>query len=322
MIWKALDAEGLNPEKAFESAGIDYRQMSNPGSRYSFSKMTQLWAAASEASSSECFGLVAAEYWHPTTFQALGIAWLASHTLQEAFERLVRHVDMISTAAEARLTRDDDGFHLTLRVSGSETDAHPEAVTATLATLVHMCRQSMGKDFSPRLVKTPSTKPGCDKALRQFFNCDIEYDSALIGLTFLAEDMQAQLPTGNQELLLSTEKIIADYLKSLGKNDILSDARVEIIKQLPSGQLTDDSLAEALHMSTRTLQRRLKDKAIGYRDLLESVRQELADLYINDPKYSITEISYLLGFAEPSSFARSFKRWTGNSPSQSRNHKS
>ena len=130
--------------------------------------------------------------------------------------------------------------------------------------------------------------------------------------------MQMPLTTGNQDLLLSTEKIIAEYLKSLRRNDIITDVRTQIMRQLPSGEISDNSIADALHMSTRTLQRRLKDRNIRYRDLLESVRQELADKYINEPGYSITEISYLLGFAEPSSFSRSFKRWTGNSPSRTR----
>ncbi len=318
LVWKALNAEGLDPEEIFNSAGVDPSKINKPGSRFAFSEMTALWSAASRASSAECFGLAAAEHWHPTTFQALGIAWLASYTLQEAFDRLVRHIDMLSTAAAAEFICNQNECDFKLRVLSNEITPHPEAIHATLVTLVHMCRLSIGKDFSPKRARLPLRKSSCDKLLKNFFNCDIEYQADEIGLVFATSDMQLPLPTGNQDLLLSTEKIIADYLKSLGRNDIISDVRTQIMRQLPSGEVSDNTIADALHMSTRTLQRRLKDQNIRYRDLLETVRQELADKYINDPGYSITEISYLLGFAEPSSFARSFKRWTGSSPSQIR----
>ena len=175
LVWKALDAEGLNPEEVFISAGIDPDKINKPGSRFAFSAMTDLWSAASKASSADCFGLAAAEHWHPTTFQALGIAWLASYTLQEAFNRLVRHIDMISTATAAEFTCNQNKCDLKLRALSNETAPHPEALHATLATLVRMCRLSIGKDFSPSYIRLPTKQSSCDKSLRNFLQCDIEY---------------------------------------------------------------------------------------------------------------------------------------------------
>ena len=91
-----------------------------------------------------------------------------------------------------------------------------------------------------------------------------------------------------------------------------------IAELLPSGDISDDKVADALFMSTRTLQRRLSEEGLTYKQLLESVRHTLAGQYIRDEKLSLNEISYLLGFSEQSSFSRAFKRWTGTSPSEAR----
>ena len=73
-----------------------------------------------------------------------------------------------------------------------------------------------------------------------------------------------------------------------------------------------------LHVSLRSLQRKLKEEDTSYKDLLEETRRQLALQYLRDSRRSIGEITYLLGFSEPSNFTRAFKRWTGKSPVQYR----
>jgi len=91
-----------------------------------------------------------------------------------------------------------------------------------------------------------------------------------------------------------------------------------VIEQFPSGGISEDTAAIALNVSTRTLQRRLREAGQSFGQLTEAVRQELALNYILDPSISLGEISYLLGFSEPSSFSRAFRRWTGKTPRQMR----
>ena len=71
-------------------------------------------------------------------------------------------------------------------------------------------------------------------------------------------------------------------------------------------------------MSTRNLNRKLSAQNTSFKALLLEIRSELANQYINDDTLTLTEISYLLGFSEISSFSRAYKRWTGHSPSDAR----
>lgn len=77
------------------------------------------------------------------------------------------------------------------------------------------------------------------------------------------------------------------------------------------------AVAAKLHMSPRTLQRRLKEEGTSHEELLEGLRHTLAKLYL-DKHLGIAEVSYLLGYANPTAFHRAFKRWTGHSPEQHR----
>ena len=73
-------------------------------------------------------------------------------------------------------------------------------------------------------------------------------------------------------------------------------------------------------MSNRTLQRKLKDEGTSFMDLLQDTRLQLARKYLRQPSRSVVETAYMLGFSEPSTFSRAFKRWTGLAPAEYRDH--
>jgi AraC-like DNA-binding protein len=83
-------------------------------------------------------------------------------------------------------------------------------------------------------------------------------------------------------------------------------------------EATLSAVATKLHMSVRSLQRRLSDEGSTFDDVLEDTRRDLALRYLSDSKIAIAEVAYLLGYSEPSAFHRAFKRWTGKTPAQAR----
>ena len=91
-----------------------------------------------------------------------------------------------------------------------------------------------------------------------------------------------------------------------------------MIDNFPPAESRRKPRPRPLNISTRTLQRRLRENGQSFGQLTESVRQELAMKYILNPGISLGEISYLLGFSEPSSFSRAFRRWTGETPRKMR----
>jgi len=90
------------------------------------------------------------------------------------------------------------------------------------------------------------------------------------------------------------------------------------MKELQGGNPAAETIAEHLHMSVRTLARRLAEEDTSHKALLDELRSDLARRYLSDAGLAISEVAFLLGFSEPSAFHRAFKRWTGQTPRQFR----
>ena len=73
-------------------------------------------------------------------------------------------------------------------------------------------------------------------------------------------------------------------------------------------------MAELCGTSTRTLHRRLKDRGISYRNLLDEVRLELARTQLRDTDIPVEELTFELGYSGANNFIRAFKRMSGTTP--------
>ncbi len=314
LVWEGLTASGLNADAVFRDAGLDPAALRDPNARYPFTSMTRLWRLSEAGTNDPCFGLTAASFWHPTTWHALGYSWLASRTLEEAMQRLSRYSGMISDAAIIRFNEQRSDFRLTIGARHAQLDPPGVVIDAALATVVHMCRVSYGQGFKPIRVELTQAGLGCRQERQAFYNAPVLYGKPENALVCPKAPLRETLATANAILARTNDRIIAEYLGQLGGESTVMRVKTRLIDRLPSGAVTEEGIAETLHMSLRTLQRKLCEEGTTYKRVLEETRRELAERYIQDASLTLNEITYLLGFSEASSFSRSFKRWTGVPP--------
>ena len=314
LIHRALTDRGIDADALFRRAGLDPARMNDPNARYPQTGMQRLWALATSASGDECFGLEVAQHWHPTTFHALGYSALASETLRDALLRVVRYGRVVTTGA--RVDLEQSGDEVVLRLLGLLPGAEfvPASVDAGVATVVILCRAGRGEPIDPVRVSLVRAEPGCSSRLRTFFGCPVDFSAAENRIVFRASDLDAQLPTTNAVLLRVNEQVLTDYLARLERAEVTVQVQAKLIQLLPSGKVEEGFIARALNLSLRSLQRKLEERGVTFRKLLDDTRQQLAEQYLKDSTLSVSEIAYLLGFAEVSSFSRAFKRWTGRAP--------
>ncbi|KPK71101.1 MAG: hypothetical protein AMJ84_06690 [Acidithiobacillales bacterium SM23_46] len=322
VIWRALEARGVNPRPIFERSGVDPAHFHDEGARYPISDMRRLWHAAVETTGDPCFGLEAGQYLHPTTFHALGYAWFASHTLYEAFERFVRFTRMISTGLSMRLVRAGDEAEVVWGVTDPSIDVAPAAGDAAAAALLVMCRASCGETFRPKRMRLTRPNPPCLDRFEALVRAPVEFGSPDNLMVLDRAELERQLPTGNFELARASEEVVVRYLAHLDRHEVAMQVKARLVEMLPSGRVTAKAMADALHLSVRSLQRKLGEQQTSFAQLLEDTRRELARQYVGTSRLSVGEITYLLGFADPANFTRAFRRWTGQSPSEFRtNHR-
>ena len=315
MIWDGLNIHGIDGDSLFKEVGLEPRLLTDSDGRYPVKKMVKLWSLAVDRTGDPCFGLTVGAQWHPTTWHALGYAWFASATLEEALKRLSRCSAMITTAGEFLLEERTADFKLTLFPHYLEVSRPAAVMDAVLTNIIIMCRVSYGDDFKPLGVLLSDSGESCRSRRRDFFRSPVEYGAEENGVLFDKRSLRKPLPTANAELAHSSDRIIAGYLARIRTGTTTSSVKAILIDLLPSGEVTEDSLAASLNLSRSSLQRRLKKEGTTYGTVLQEVRCNLAGRMLGDGSKTLNEIAFLLGFAELSAFSRAFKRWTGMAPS-------
>jgi AraC-like DNA-binding protein len=315
---KQLDALGLDSEALCREAGLDPQWMDDPNARYPLSATTRLWALAVQASGDPALGLRVSRFVSPTTFHALGYALVASGSLREVFERIVRYHPVVSDALELQLTRTEDCYRFNLKVpAGCPTPAY-EAIDAFAAIYVRTCRNRLGRDYAPLAVYLRRPEPADPSPWHKVFRSAVWFAQDQDCLEFGLHDFDSHLDDANPELAEHNETVLKRTMAQLQPLTWERKVREAIEAQLPEGEPSAERIAQALHLSLRSLQRHLADEGCRFDTLLNECRENLALLHLRDPQCSLGEISYLLGFADASSFSRAFKRWTGMTPGQFR----
>jgi AraC-like DNA-binding protein len=318
LIARTIRAYECDPVPLFRQSGIDIHRVSDPNARFPVVRMQQLWQLAVVKTGDPCFGLSAAAQFQPAVLHGLGLAWLASDTLRNALNRLVRYSRLISTAAEIHLEELDSGVELVVNPPSGWTEYVYAPVDTAMAVFLRMCRSTGGSEIRPAGVTLVRPRPPCAARFDSEFGAPVAYGTEANTLAFDRTQVDAALPYANPELARINDQTVVDYLARFDRASITLQVRAHIVEQLPDGSPNQGIIADSLHISLRSLQRRLKDENTNYKTLLESTRQELALHYIRQSHRSIGEITYLLGFSEPSNFTRAFKRWTGKSPASFR----
>jgi AraC-like DNA-binding protein len=316
-LWRQLEAYGIDPEPLFREEGIDPDALFDAGARVPSERYQRLDLRAARLSGDPYFGLRGAEHFRPAHLGALGFAWLASSSLRTAFQRISRYARVIQEKLTIELSEDERHFYVRI-------DPHLPTLNETiredgqLAALVKFCRIIAGRDFCPARVCFRQEQPPETAYHYELFRCPIEFGAADTMLVIDIEDVDKKLTGSNDQLAELNEHIVVKYLAHSSKKDIVNRAKAAIIEGLAGGAVTETSIAGELHMTPRNLHRKLQKEGTSFKLLLTEVRRELAHQYIQDRSKTLTEISYLLGFSEASSFSRAYKNWTGQAPSDAR----
>lgn len=318
IIWKIAGEFGLEADELFEEAGIDPSLRLDINARISEQQFDDLLWVAKQKSRNDGFVFHLSKRMHPSYMGALGYAWLTSATLRRAFERAQRYYRLVTTQTEVHL--DDQGDELFVHFRSTATRFRDLALRerVRLVSPVQMCRLSYGEDFTPERVLFSHSAPSNPQHYYEYFRCELLFDQEETAIVIASDVADKPLTGFNPQIVQQIDQMIADYLAKQDRKDIVGRTRAAILEELPSGNATLETIADRLLVSPRTLARKLADRDESFKTMLAEIRRELSEKYILDQSLSLTEISFLLGFSEASSFSRAYRGWTGRSPSAHR----
>lgn len=317
-VAQALRQQGVDPVELVAAVGIDLAKAANPDWRVSQDTFNKLLEQCIATTGDEAFGLLAAEQLQPQVLHSLGLAWLASDTVYDGLRRLQRFGRLVATGIDLELQEEGDSVHLLLDYGPDLGSSVSASRDYTVGIITRMCRLTLGEYLAPVKVELERPRPAEPERWEYMLSSRVVFDAPTSRITWSRSDIMEPLVTGDPALARINDEHTMIFLDSFLARSTSRDVVDKIVEKLPDGPPNQQQIATALHVSNRTLQRKLKDEGTSFMDLLQDTRMQLARKYLRSPGRSIVETAYLLGFSEPSTFSRAFKRWTGQAPADYR----
>ncbi len=304
-------------EPFFAQAGIALELLNDGDRRLPSTTFLTLLEAAGKLASDPAVGLHVGECIKPGQYGVLGYAVMSSQTVQEAFERHERYEALVSNRAQSRYQLGNEECSLTWNTGVDE--AACAIAEENVAAWVTFSRWITGQNLRPLSVHFRHSAPAYLTEYERIFQCPVLFEQPVVEVrfptTYLHLPITQHDPLMQEIMDAHAERLLQQFNQT---DSLIRDVRRLIIEGLAQATLTLESVSEALGMTPRTLQRRLRERDETFNSLLERTRKDLAMTYINQADVSLPELAYLLGYADQTAFQRAFKKWTGTTPGKYR----
>jgi AraC-like DNA-binding protein len=317
LLASGAHTHGFDIDAVLRDVGIDPVVLGDYDARVPADKGMAAWVEAARRSGDPLFGLHIGDESPLYVFDVIDYAVAASPTLGEGLERVRRYMRLITDVGEVSIATEGDVARVTRQLPQHPASMHMG--DSFLSFVVGRGRVNTGVDWVPREVRFQHAAPADIGDYERFFRSplrferreyEVELDRALLALPMKGAD------SGLAKLL---DRYAGEILARTPVGDRFVDSlRRCVTESLKHADPSLRTVAHKLHVSPRTLQRRLHLEGTSFNVVLDGVRREMAERYLEEQKLSITEIAFLLGFHDVSSFHRAFKRWSSQTPSEFR----
>lgn len=250
-------------------------------------------------------------------YDAVALACRAATTPEEVLRIHARWAPLVFPQLEADVTElahEAPVVRLEASVRG-----HPRGLGASVdeyvvALILGRCRRG-DVDVTPRSVALVSARPRDVAPLYAAFGTrEIVFGAERCAIELSLDDARRSLPGADAALAATAEHMAAAALEAAPRSAMLRDLVAAKIDAALPGDVSADAIASLLHMSARTLQRRLESEGTRFTEVLDGVRERRARKLLVDVSVPLAEVGYRAGFADLATFSRAFKRWTGMPP--------
>ena len=311
---------GAGEQELSQRADIQPPDLLDQDKRIPFRKYVALMHAAKLACKDPALGLHYGEAVDVSEISIVGLLGRASETMVDAFAQLKRYARLIVEVEVDGATADDrfafspegDGIWL-VDTRKNPNDFH-ELTESAFAHIVCSTRH-LGDTPFVKAVQVTHADPGYRAEYERIFQAPASFDCTRNALR-LDPAWLAKRFSNEPRYVFGILSAHAQALLTSLENAHTTRGNVESLMMpiLHTGNVSVDLVAGKMGVSRQTLFRRLKAEGVTFQQVLDALRHRLAVHYLGGKKVSVNETAYLVGFSDPASFSRAFKRWTGSSP--------
>ncbi len=312
---------GMDYAQLVEISGVPPEKFRDPDALVEYESLLRLWDVMLERFPDRPLGLEYASFVEPATLGVLGYACSHCQQLGQAIELYARYCRLADPKLTITLERSDDLARIAF-VHEPRVETMAEPLEMMLAATAYTARRMNPSAPPPHEVCFRHPQRHDEQRYREVFECPVHFEAEWTGLSLASSTLS--LP------ILGADPRVGKYLQQQveamqqqRETEPVSqplDARVrEAIDQaLLSNAIDQAAIARAMGMSARSLQRGLQGLGTSFSEQLDAVRRTRALKLLRDRDRSVREVAFMLGYADPRAFYRSFRRWTGHTPAEHR----
>ena len=312
-LLRGFEGVGLDGRVLCREAGVSYALLSNPDARVPRDASGLLWKAAAHRTLDRDLGLHVAEATPLVLNNLLAHVSISAASLWDMLTQYLHLQRLVAHGPIASLAVDGDHATLALARIGGDLKVTRHEIEYMAAYLLRFWRHFLDADLHPLRVLFQHPCPRERSEHERVFGCPVDFAQAVDGFVFSTAALQRPLPHFSEgtfhRLRVEAEAALANVSDPSCSGEVSTLLRL----RLPSGSVDLESIARSLHMSMRTLQRRLEHEGTSFHAVLDSVRRDVAFEEIRGGK-DLRTAARAAGFTDGPSFWRAFKRWTGGTP--------
>jgi len=306
---------GVRASAVLRRAGLPQGAIDQPRVLLNTEELFALWRAIGEVGTNPAIGLLLGTETRTERFHPIGLAALSSENFGSAVQQMARY-KQLTCPEEILQQMDDEEWSIQFRWLLADEVEPPVLIECCFAWVLSTARHGTRTRLSPLRVEFLQPRSHA-KAIERHFDCPVICGAPRNAIVFRASDAQRPFVTRNAELLAMLAPQFEEELKQENNDENFAErVRMAVQQKLTGRRPTIEDIADALHISSRTLQRRLQDEGLSFQRVLEEARHRLARHYLNNSILELNEAAYLLGYEDGNSFVRAFRTWEGVPPAR------
>lgn len=325
MLLTYCEELGLNVRDMTQSVDLDTSAFDDPEERIRYTIFNKLFCEAESRSGLRNFGMHLGKRAADYSGGHILISMMRScANMEDALERLLRYHSLVSDAFSFSLERQGEHTVVTLLEDRLVPRLPSSQVEQVFSMLVLILVSLTDAQVKPSSVNFRHRRPPDTYMYENIFGDYLLFGKRHDQIWFVTKSLKLSLPMHDPGLLKTIEQLVDKRLKGLATvTTWTARAERQLIRSLTKGEPPSfDLLAKKLALSGKTLRRLLKSEGTTFKYVLDSVREELAKMLLDQAEMSLYEVALLLGYAEQSTFNHAFRRWTGMSPGDFKNSRS
>ncbi len=318
MAYQAMQAAGVDADQVLARVGASPQVMDAPELRTPHDLQEAFWQAVEDVSGDPCIGLRMGMHMPVYHGQVLEYLFLSSPTFGEGLKRGIKYQRLVSDAANGRLLVEGDRACIQQKLWSRKLAHLTDCMVIGLVRFFSFVTDGAFQPLEIHVNHAPKASP---EQYQRLFGCPVVFEQDCMRLYFDAALLALPSPHHEPALFQAHSDIASSKMAALERNDLVERVTALIAELLESGEANVEAVAQRLNLPPRKLRTQLASAGTNFNELLGDYRCRLAKRLLGGTDESIEEIVYLTGFAEPPTFYRAFKRWTGMTPAEYRQRK-